>query len=438
MPPRKRAPGPRSKRGSRASAELTVPNPVSSDEPYPPATADSEIPTMDNSRSDISPKTAALEVVPLPPPTPPELPELEYRNARLIDSDKTIGEGDDNDKPKVDEVAVPERVQDGIVGSMGVEMAGCEGSEGAEKDWNKESVVMEDSTSVKKRKKVVKVVKKVVKKVVRKKVVRKDRAGNLEGEQEFQTPELSNVEGTLTGNADGGLEEASMEVGSPGLNASVAVAGASATEGDGNVNGTEEGDGKNGDFETEILLGDEKNGLSVSVEEQRGTDGGEIEESGGEKEVSGARIALGGGSDKLGVNDEVTGEETKVGLADGSENFKVGVGNDEGLNQEKEKTVEGSSMEGFEKGSREIALSGELEALERRKRRNTEIFVGGLDRNTKEEDIRKVFKQMGEIIQVRLVIDANSGRNKGFGFVRYASAADARRALEKYEKVEVS
>lgn len=84
-----------------------------------------------------------------------------------------------------------------------------------------------------------------------------------------------------------------------------------------------------------------------------------------------------------------------------------------------------------------LALSGEMEALERRKRRRTEIFVGGLDKDTKEEDIRKLFESVGEVTQVRLVKNSDSGKNKGFAFLRFASAADAKKALEKFSTVEV-
>lgn len=84
-----------------------------------------------------------------------------------------------------------------------------------------------------------------------------------------------------------------------------------------------------------------------------------------------------------------------------------------------------------------VLLSGEMEALERQRRRKTEIFIGGLDKETKEEDMRKVFEVVGEIIEVRVVKDGKTGKSKGFAFVRYASADDAKTALVKYHKVEI-
>lgn len=84
-----------------------------------------------------------------------------------------------------------------------------------------------------------------------------------------------------------------------------------------------------------------------------------------------------------------------------------------------------------------IVLSGELEALERRRKRKTEIFIGGLNTDAKEEDVRKVFEEVGDVVEVRLVINSKTGKNKGYAFVRYASAADAKKALDKYAKVEI-
>ncbi|XP_028107922.1 protein gar2-like isoform X1 [Camellia sinensis] len=84
-----------------------------------------------------------------------------------------------------------------------------------------------------------------------------------------------------------------------------------------------------------------------------------------------------------------------------------------------------------------LVLSAEMEALERRKRRKTEIFIGGLDKDAKEEDVRKVFQQAGEIVEVSLVMNDKTGKNKGFAFVQYASAADAMKALAKFSKVEI-
>ncbi|KAJ4835327.1 hypothetical protein Tsubulata_012793 [Turnera subulata] len=84
-----------------------------------------------------------------------------------------------------------------------------------------------------------------------------------------------------------------------------------------------------------------------------------------------------------------------------------------------------------------IFVNGELEALQRQKSQDTEVFVGGLSRDAKEEDVRKVFREAGEIVEVRLAFHGKTGKNKGFAFVKYTSAADANKALEKFREVEI-
>ncbi|MBA0603920.1 hypothetical protein Gorai_006832, partial [Gossypium raimondii] len=65
---------------------------------------------------------------------------------------------------------------------------------------------------------------------------------------------------------------------------------------------------------------------------------------------------------------------------------------------------------------------------ERRKRKEFEVFVGGLDKDATEDDIRKVFNQVGEIVEVRLMMNPQTKKNKGFAFLRFATIEQAKRA----------
>ncbi|CAA2981515.1 polyadenylate-binding RBP47-like [Olea europaea subsp. europaea] len=56
---------------------------------------------------------------------------------------------------------------------------------------------------------------------------------------------------------------------------------------------------------------------------------------------------------------------------------------------------------------------------------NTTIFVGGLDPNASEEDLRQPFVQYGEILSVKIPV------GKGCGFVQFANRNDAEEALQK-------
>ncbi|XP_077235135.1 uncharacterized protein LOC143877150 [Tasmannia lanceolata] len=66
---------------------------------------------------------------------------------------------------------------------------------------------------------------------------------------------------------------------------------------------------------------------------------------------------------------------------------------------------------------------------EHRKRKEFEVFVGGLDKDATEEDLRKVFSEVGEVVEVRLMMNPLTKKNKGFAFLRFASVEQAKRAV---------
>lgn len=65
---------------------------------------------------------------------------------------------------------------------------------------------------------------------------------------------------------------------------------------------------------------------------------------------------------------------------------------------------------------------------ERRKRKEFEVFVGGLDKDATEDDLRKVFAEVGEVTEVRLMMNSQTKKNKGFAFLRFATVEQAKRA----------
>ncbi|KAF8398044.1 hypothetical protein HHK36_016970 [Tetracentron sinense] len=158
--------------------------------------------------------------------------------------------------------------------------------------------------------------------------------------------------------------------------------------------------------------------------------GAQSDESGGERpnSVTDAQFEA-PNADMIGAHiDECTAEI--VGCGGGC------VGEEVVVKEDVENCEVGGSKEEDEKGDGEVR-DEEMEVSERRKRRKAEIFIGGLDKDAKEEDIKKVFEKIGEVLEVRLMMNGQTGKNKGYAFLRYASAADAKKALTKYPKVEV-
>ncbi|KAJ6804376.1 uncharacterized protein M6B38_182930 [Iris pallida] len=68
---------------------------------------------------------------------------------------------------------------------------------------------------------------------------------------------------------------------------------------------------------------------------------------------------------------------------------------------------------------------------EHRKRKEFEVFVGGLDKDATEDDLKKVFSAVGEITEVRLLMNPQTKKNKGFAFLRFATVEQAKRACSE-------
>ncbi|HYX34469.1 MAG TPA: RNA-binding protein [Oligoflexus sp.] len=65
------------------------------------------------------------------------------------------------------------------------------------------------------------------------------------------------------------------------------------------------------------------------------------------------------------------------------------------------------------------------------------LFIGGLNFKTSEEGLRNVFESIGPVDEVKIVMDYETGRSKGFGFVTFADAAHASEAIAQFDGQEV-
>ena len=53
------------------------------------------------------------------------------------------------------------------------------------------------------------------------------------------------------------------------------------------------------------------------------------------------------------------------------------------------------------------------------------LFVGGLARATNDASLREACERFGQLEEVRVITDRDTGRSKGFGFVTFTNDADA-------------
>ena len=57
------------------------------------------------------------------------------------------------------------------------------------------------------------------------------------------------------------------------------------------------------------------------------------------------------------------------------------------------------------------------------------IFVGNLSYNVTEDDLRQAFEDFGQVASATVIMDEQSGRSKGFGFVEMPIQAEAQSAI---------
>ena len=65
------------------------------------------------------------------------------------------------------------------------------------------------------------------------------------------------------------------------------------------------------------------------------------------------------------------------------------------------------------------------------------VFVGNLDFALSEGDVLCVFSQVGEIEDIQLVRDGETGKKRGFGFLKYEDWRSTVLAVENFNGVEL-
>lgn len=53
------------------------------------------------------------------------------------------------------------------------------------------------------------------------------------------------------------------------------------------------------------------------------------------------------------------------------------------------------------------------------------MYIGNLNYNVRESDLRQVMEEYGTVESVKLIMDRNTNRSKGFAFVEMPEAAEA-------------
>ena len=65
------------------------------------------------------------------------------------------------------------------------------------------------------------------------------------------------------------------------------------------------------------------------------------------------------------------------------------------------------------------------------------IFIANLSFRVENDDLNKLFEEYGEVASAKVITDKFSGRSRGFGFVEMNDEAQANKAIEELNGVEL-
>jgi cold-inducible RNA-binding protein len=60
------------------------------------------------------------------------------------------------------------------------------------------------------------------------------------------------------------------------------------------------------------------------------------------------------------------------------------------------------------------------------------LYVGNLPYSATDQDLLENFSQVGSVASAKVIMDRDTGRSKGFGFVEMGSDEDAQTAISKF------
>lgn len=63
---------------------------------------------------------------------------------------------------------------------------------------------------------------------------------------------------------------------------------------------------------------------------------------------------------------------------------------------------------------------------------NKKLYVGNLPYNVTEGELRELFAQAGQVTDAAVIIDRETGRSRGFGFVEMNTPEEATKAISQF------
>ena len=68
---------------------------------------------------------------------------------------------------------------------------------------------------------------------------------------------------------------------------------------------------------------------------------------------------------------------------------------------------------------------------------STKLFVGSLPWSVNDTKLKETFEQHGSVLSAKVVLDRETQRSRGFGFVEMENSADASKAIRALNESEI-
>lgn len=68
----------------------------------------------------------------------------------------------------------------------------------------------------------------------------------------------------------------------------------------------------------------------------------------------------------------------------------------------------------------------------------TKLFVGSLAWGVNDDQLKEFFESVGKVVSANVIMDRETGRSKGFGFVEMESDDDAKAAIQQLNEKDLA
>mgnify|MGYP003449410085 FL=1 len=68
---------------------------------------------------------------------------------------------------------------------------------------------------------------------------------------------------------------------------------------------------------------------------------------------------------------------------------------------------------------------------------STKLFVGSLPWSVNDQKLKETFEQHGSVLSAKIIMDRDTNKSRGFGFVEMENSSDASKAIKALNETEM-